>query len=121
MFARVGSSTTECLLSGKLWLTKGLLESQLDQRWSAIQIVCDLVVVQLQANSANDLQIGFCLHTLSDVLLNPALEVVHCRAINTIMEVLIATVHLCTSLDSISTEVARFASELLAVCMHGTS
>jgi hypothetical protein len=121
LFARVGSSTTECLLSGKLWLTKGLLESQLDQRWSTIQIVCDLVVVQLRANSANDLQISFCLHTLSDVLLNSALEVVHCRALDTIMEVLIATVRLCTSLDSISTEVAKFASELLAVCMHGTS
>jgi hypothetical protein len=118
LFARVGSSTTECLLSGKLWLTNGLLESQLDQRWSTIRIVCDLVVVQLQANSANDLQIGFCLHTLSDVLLNPALEVVHCRALDTIMEVLIATVHLCTSSDSIRTEVAKFATELLAVCMH---
>lgn len=114
LFARVGSSTTECLLSGKLWLSKGMLESQLDQRWSTIQIVCDLVVVQLGANSANDLQIGFCLHTLSDILLNPALEVVHCRALDTIMKVLIA----CTSLESISTEVAKFASELLAVCMH---
>jgi hypothetical protein len=118
MFARVGSSTTECLLSGKLWLEKGLLECQLDQRWSTIQIVCDLVVVQLGANSPNDLQMGFCFHMLSDVLLNPALEVVHCRALDKILELLEAVVHLCTSNEAFRADVAKFANELLAVCMH---
>jgi hypothetical protein len=42
-------------------------------------------------------------------------SVVHCRAITTIMEVLIATVHLHFA-RFISTEVARFASELPFAC-----
>jgi tetratricopeptide (TPR) repeat protein len=118
LFACVGGSTTEYMISGKLWLEKGLLESQLSQRWFPIQIVCRMVASELRQDPTTDLQVAFCVNTLCGILLNPALQIVHVQCLEALTELLEAIVSKCPSSNTVRKDVASFASELLATCMH---
>jgi hypothetical protein len=110
MFARVGSSLIECLCHVIDEGSVGI--SARPEPCVAIQI-SDLLPPNPSELSANDLQNWFLAHTLSDVLLNPALRSFTAEPSDTIVEVLIATVHPATLSALKSRDLKR-----IACCLH---
>jgi len=89
-FAVIGSSVTECILHGRFWLSQSVLVRQKERRWSAIELVFSLVLKFIKTGprwNANS-QLGYCIHTILDVLADPTLTSIYPAALNALNDFL---------------------------------
>ena len=92
-FAAIGSSVTECILYSRFWLSESILDRQKERRWSAFQLIFPIVLKYVRSASRllPKSQLGFCIHTILDILADESMSGIHCSALKS-LNALLATV-----------------------------
>jgi hypothetical protein len=117
LLMRAGSSATENLIVAFLWLDKAYLEIHQKQRWSSIELLCKLVIAQVQRNDYDQIQYGFCIHILTEVILNGDLACLRLSALTTIKSMLNEILPLLHHAD-LQMEVGTVMQRLVGACFY---
>ena len=77
IFLHLGTNVTECLIRAFLELSKSRLLCHQISGWSSITLVCHFVRAQIKKNDHDKIQLGFCIHILTEAMLKA--DLIHLR------------------------------------------
>lgn len=115
-FLELGTSLTELLIFASNELGKSRLREYQLNAWSRFSLLRHFLSGQIQRGGGDQIQLGFFLHVLTDIVLKDSLKTIRPRALRLVKEILSE----CRSLDkeTLKVEVTPVLERLLAVCFY---